>query len=197
MSDPDQPSVLVCIDPPATPEMLANLDALLFDIRRRFRYYTYAWTMRGVQPRAAAFVTGQLAIGGELVQGDVLDTAFMTSSAARGAHAARADSRQLAGLLNGELGGARLTVIPVKLASQPVVRRPGLLGRLRPTCPLELATLPGTCLFEAPTCQWTRHRGRLPAIGATWLDSDALVGRLRAQHIPGSRPCACRTSPGR
>ena len=192
-----------------TPEMLAGLDALLFDIQDvGSRYYTYAWTMAlALQAAAQAGLTFVVLdrpnpIGGELVQGDVLDTAFASFV---GLHAVPMRHGltvgELAGLLNGELGwGARLTVIPVENWHRNQWYDDTGLSWVPPSPnmpSLESAThYPGTCLFEGTNLSVGRGtEAAFQQIGATWLDSDALVGRLQAQHIPGVRFEALRFTP--
>lgn len=192
-----------------TPEMLAGLDALLFDIQDvGTRYYTYPWTMAlALQAAAEAGLTFVVLdrpnpIGGELFQGDVLDTAFASFV---GLHAVPMRHGltvgELAGLLNGELGwNAKLTVIPVEnwRRSQWYDETGLPWVAPSPNMPsLESAThYPGTCLYEGTNLSVGRGTDlAFQQIGAPWLNHEAVVARLQAQGMPGVRFEAVRFTP--
>lgn len=182
-----------------TMEMLADIDVLVFDIQDiGTRYYTYVWTMALAMQAAAehgkAFIVLDRPnpIGGERVDGNVLDTAYASFV---GLHPVPMrhgmTAGELAGLVNTEFGmNADLTVIPVRGWTRTMWYDSTALPWV-PTSPnmpsLESAAhYPGTCLFEGTnlsvgrgTAEAFRH------IGAPWLDAGALVSRLNARALPG------------
>jgi len=191
------------------PAMLADLDALVFDIQDvGTRYYTYVWTMALALKAAGAagirFVVLDRPdpIGGQLVQGNVLDTAFATFV---GLHAVPMrygmTVGELANMLNTEQRwGARLTVIPVEHWERGQWYDQTDLPWVAPSPnmpSLESAThYPGTCLFEGTNLSVGRGTElAFQQIGAPWLDNDALVRRLADHDIPGVRLEAVRFTP--
>jgi uncharacterized protein YbbC (DUF1343 family) len=184
-----------------TPGMLKGLDALVFDIQDvGARYYTYAWTMT-LALRAAAenhvkFVVLDRPdpIGGALVQGDVLDTAFATLVGLY-------PVPMRYGLTIGELAryinteyriGADLTVVPMMGWKRSMwFDETGLPWKApSPNMPsLESAAhYTGTCLFEGVNVSVGRGTpNAFQQIGAPWIDHVALAGTLRAQRLPGVR----------
>ncbi|MEX2609680.1 MAG: DUF1343 domain-containing protein [Gemmatimonadota bacterium] len=184
-----------------TSTMLADLDALAFDIQDiGTRYYTYVWTMTLAMEAAAGagipFVVLDRPnpIGGELVQGNVLDTAYTTFV---GLHPVPMrhglTAGELATFVNVEFGvGADLTVIPAEGWTRDVwFDATGL--EWRPPSPnmpsLESAThYPGTCLFEGTNLSVGRGTPMaFQQIGAPWLAADTLAARLTARELPGVR----------
>ena len=181
--------------------VLRELDALVFDIQDiGARYYTYVSTMAEAMRAAAGFdllfvvADRPNPIGGELVQGNVLDPAF-ASFVGLFPVAMRHGMTvgELALMFNREFEiGADLRVIP---ASD--WRRSDWAGDTGvpwiPTSPnmpdLESAShYPGTCLFEGTNLSVGRGTD-LPfqQIGAPWLDAEDVLAGLSAEILPGVR----------
>jgi len=182
-----------------TPEMLEGLDALLFDIQDvGARYYTYISTMAlGMEAAGEAGIPFVVLdrpnpIGGEAVQGNVLDPAFSTFVGMYPIPMRHGMTPgELARLFAGEFG------IEVELHVVPAQgwRRSMLFGDTglswvppSPNMPsVESAThYPGTCLFEGTTISVGRGTDEaFQVLGAPWLDGNALVTALEAYGIPG------------
>ena len=183
------------------PALLQELDALVFDVQDvGARYYTYVSTMAEAMRAAAGsgllFVVADRPnpIGGELVQGNVLDssfTSFVGPFPVPMRHGMTAG--ELALMFNDEFGiGARLLVVPASgwdrsaWADQTGV--PWI-----PTSPnmpdLESAThYPGTCLFEGTNLSVGRGTDRpFQQIGAPWLDPEEVIAGVAAVSLPGVR----------
>jgi uncharacterized protein YbbC (DUF1343 family) len=184
-----------------TAAMLRDLDVLVFDIQDiGTRYYTYAWTM-ALALRAAAehgkrFVVLDRPnpIGGELVQGNVLDTAFASFVGLYAVPTRHGMTvGEIATWLNAELRiGADLTVVRAEgWRRNQWYDQTGLAWRApSPNMPdLESAThYPGTCLFEGTNLSVGRGTPiAFQQIGAPWLNSGELVRRLTARRLPGVR----------
>ena len=182
-----------------TPDMLRDVDVLIFDIQDiGSRYYTYIWTMALALEAAGENGLGFVVldrpnpIGGALIQGNVLDPAFSTFV---GLHPVPMRHGltvgEMARYLNTELGyDARLHVVPVAgLQRTQWLDDTGLDWRPpSPSMPsLESAAhYPGTCLFEGTNLSVGRGTdAAFQQIGAPWLDADAVIARLRAHALPG------------
>lgn len=182
-----------------TPAMLRGLDVLVFDIQDiGARYYTYVWTM-ALAMRAAAdhglrFVVLDRPnpIGGNGVQGNVLDPAFATFVGLYPVpmrHGLTAG--ELARYLVGEHGiDVDLTVVPVEGWRRDLwYDETGLPWTPpSPNIPsLESAIhYPGTCLFEGTNLSVGRGTdAAFQQIGAPWLDAETLAARLNAYGLPG------------
>jgi uncharacterized protein YbbC (DUF1343 family) len=182
-----------------TPEMLADIDILIFDIQDiGTRYYTYVWTM-ALAMQAAAEQNKQFIvldrpnpIGGHRVDGNVLDTAFASFVGLYPVpmrHGMTAG--ELARMVNAEFGvNASLTVVPVRGWTRTDWYDTTALPWV-PTSPnmptLESAAhYPGTCLVEGTNLSVSRgtHEA-FRQIGAPWLDTPRLVQRLRERNLPG------------
>jgi uncharacterized protein YbbC (DUF1343 family) len=183
------------------PALLDGLDALVFDVQDvGARYYTYVSTMAEAMRAAAGagilFVVADRPnpIGGESVQGNVLDPAFASFVGLFPVpmrHGMTAG--ELALLFNREYGiGARLVVIPAagwrRSAWADQTGLPWIATS--PNMPdLESAThYPGTCLFEGTNLSVGRGTARpFQQIGAPWLDAEAVVGIIPEGSLPGVR----------
>lgn len=193
------------------PDVLAGLDALVFDVQDiGARYYTYVATM-SASMRAAAeagvrFVVADRPnpIGGVLVQGNVLDPDFASFV---GPHPIPMRHGMTAGelalLFNAEHDiGADLHVVPAVGWSRDewsdatgipwVATSPNM-----PT--LESAAhYPGTCLFEGTNLSVGRGTAApFQQVGAPWLDAAGLVERLGTRPVPGVRLVATEFTPVR
>ena len=181
-----------------TAAMLAGIDVLIVDLPDvGARYYTYLATTVEVMKSAATqhipvvILDRPNPIGGA-VQGDILDTAFASM-------VGRLAVPMRHGLTLGE--EARLAVsdlkIPVKLHVVPaagwrrdmVFDQTGLPFRA-PSPNLQdvdaLFDYPGTCLFEGTALSVGRGTDApFRQVGAPWLDTAAVLTRLRKAHLPG------------
>lgn len=184
-----------------TARMLANVDALLFDMQDvGARPYTYISTMglamRAAKEKGIPFVVLDRPnpIGGHIVEGNILDTAFrsftgMFPIALR--HGMTIG--ELARMFNDRFGiGADLIVIPLKgwrrdawfdetglpwVNPSPNIRR------------LETAIhYPGTVFIEATNLSEARGSDRpLEQAGAPWLRARAVADSMNAMKLPGVR----------
>ncbi|HEX6135043.1 MAG TPA: DUF1343 domain-containing protein [Longimicrobiales bacterium] len=184
-----------------TPEMLADIDALVFDIQDiGTRYYTYVWTM-ALALQAAAENDRELVvldrpnpIGGELVHGNVQDSAHLTFVGLYPVPMRHGlTPGELARYLNEEHGiDARLTVVPVEGWQRSMWFEDTGLPWVAPSPNMptvESAThYPGTCLFEGTGVSVGRGTdAAFSQIGAPWIDADSLAARLERHAIPGVR----------
>lgn len=182
-----------------TPEMLEGLDALVFDIQDiGTRYYTYIWTM-ALALQAAGEAGLEFVVldrpnplGGLLVQGNVLDSAYSSFVGLYPVPMRHGMTvGEVATMLNEEYGfGARLTVVPARGWRRSAwFDQTGLEWRApSPNMPsLESALhYPGTCLFEGTNLSVGRGTGEaFQVIGAPWLDNAELVRRLRERGLEG------------
>lgn len=184
-----------------TPEMLADVEVLLFDIQDiGARYYTYVSTMalalKAAAEHSIPFVVLDRPnpIGGRLVQGNVLEpehSSFVGLYPVPMRHGMTAG--ELARLFNGQFGiGAELHVIPADgWRRADWFDETGLPWiKTSPNMPdLESAThYPGTCLFEGTNLSVGRGTPiAFQQIGAPWLDGAALAERLNGYNLPGVR----------
>lgn len=190
-----------------TPEMLANVDALVFDIQDiGARYYTYPWTMT-LALRAAAenhkrFVVldRPLPIGGDLVQGNINDTlTFVGLYPVPMRHGLTVG--ELATMVNRKYNvGADLVVIKAENWKRSEWYEATGMPWIAPSPNMksvEAAThYPGTCLFEATNLSVGRGTPiAYEQVGAPWLNSAELIRRLEAYHFPGVRMEAVQFTP--
>ena len=194
-----------------TARMLANVDALLFDMQDvGARPYTYistmALAMRAAKQKGIPFVVLDRPnpIGGHMVEGAVLDTAFRSFT---GIHpiALRHGMTigELAGMFNERFGiGAQLIVVPMRgwrramwldetslpwVSPSPNIRR------------LETAIhYPGTVFIEATNLSEGRGTDHpLEQAGAPWLRAREVADSMNAMRLPGVRFEAVRFTPAR
>ena len=184
-----------------TPPMLEGIEVLLFDIQDiGARYYTYVYTMAYAMEAAGeagipfVVLDRPNPVGGELVQGNLLDPAFasfvglfplpMRHGMTPG---------ELARLFRDNFGvEAELTVVPMAnwrrgmdFADTGLPWRPP-----SPNLPdLESAFhYPGTCLFEGTNLSVGRGTARaFQWVGAPWLDGERLAAALSGAGLPGVR----------
>ena len=186
-----------------TPEMLKNVDMLVFDIQDiGARFYTYIWTMALAMEAAAQqgipfiVLDRPNPIDGVQVEGAVLDTAFASFVGLYPIPVRHGMTvGELARMFNGEgwlKNGikAQLTVIPMKgWKRNEWFDQIGL--KFIPPSPnmpnLETATVyPGMCLIEGTNVSEGRGTNEpFLQFGAPWIQSDALLARLQTYHLPG------------
>ena len=181
-----------------TAEMLAGIDLLLVDLPDvGARYYTYLATTVHVMQSAAAHHIPVVVLDrpnpiGGAMQGNILDTAYASM-------VGRLAVPMRHGLTLGEearLARADLE-IPVELHVVPVTgwRRSMTFGETglpfrAPSPNLKdvesLFHYPGTCLFEGTALSVGRGSDApFSQIGAPWLDTTAVLARIRAAHLTG------------
>ncbi|MGD8867547.1 MAG: DUF1343 domain-containing protein [Gemmatimonadales bacterium] len=182
-------------------EMLEGIDVLVFDIQDiGARYYTYvstmALSMQAAAEKGIPFIVLDRPnpIGGELVQGNVLDPAFATFVGLYPTPMRHGMTvGELARLFNDHFRiGSDLHVVPVAGWTRDLWYDQTGLPWV-PTSPnmpdLESAThYPGTCLFEGTNLSVGRGTAEaFQIIGAPWLDGDTLAARLNGYGLPGVR----------
>ena len=192
-----------------TAAMLEGLDALVFDIQDiGTRYYTYIWTMAHALEAAAehgvrfVVLDRPNPIGGTLMHGNVLDTAYRTFVGLYPVpmrHGLTAG--EMAQFINREYGlDAQLTVVPVEGWQRSQWYDETGLPWVAPSPNMpsleSAAHYPGTCLFEGTNLSVGRGTDEaFSQIGAPWVQSDVLVERLRARNLPGVRIDTVRFTP--
>lgn len=192
-----------------TPAMLSDIQVLLFDMQDvGARYYTYVSTMAEAMIAAGeegipfVVLDRPNPIRGDVVQGNVLDTAFAT-------FVGKYPVPMRHGMTAGEL--ARLYVgafgLEVELHVVPAEgwrRSMTYDGTGLPWVPpspnmpdLESAlAYPGTCLFEGTPLSVGRGTDRaFQWVGAPWLDGEDLARRLNAYGLTGVRFEPARFTP--
>lgn len=182
-----------------TPEMMEGLEALIFDIQDiGARYYTYVSTMAlGMEAAGEAgipfFVLDRPnPIGGEAVQGTVLDPGFATFVGLFPIPMRHGMTPgELAGLFAGEFGvSVDLTVVPAGGWTRGMLFDETGLPWVPPSPnmpSLESALhYPGTCLFEGTNISVGRGTDiAFQILGAPWLDGGELAEALAGYGIPG------------
>jgi uncharacterized protein YbbC (DUF1343 family) len=184
-----------------TPEMLRDVDALVFDIQDvGARPYTYASTMalamQAAKEKGIPFVVLDRPnpIGGEIVEGAPLDPRFATFVGMYPIPARHGmTAGELARLFNTRFGiGAELVVVPAQgwtrgawwdatgipwVNPSPNIRR------------LEAAIhYPGTVYVEGTSLSEGRGTSiPFEQVGAPWLDAAAVAAEMNALRLPGVR----------
>lgn len=194
-----------------TAEMIEGIDVLVFDIQDiGARYYTYVWTMALAMEAAGeagldfVVLDRPNPIGGEHVQGNVLDPEFATFVGLYPIPMRHGLTvGELARMLVGEYGvDVDLTVVPM----EGWTRRTWWVQTGLPFIPpspnmpsVASAThYPGTCLFEGTNLSVGRGTDRpFQWIGAPWLDARRVAERLNAMvrdHGPADATDAADTT---
>lgn len=185
-----------------TPDMLADLDLLLFDIPDiGVRFYTYIWTLSYVMEACATVglplwvLDRPNPLGGDLAaaEGPMLDEATVSSFVGRWSMPVRHSLTigELANLWNGERQlGVDLMVVPstgwTRTQLWPALGLPFV-----PTSPsmpdFEAALVyPGTCFFEGTNLSEGRGTATpFRVVGAPWLQAQTVVDQFNAQAHPG------------
>ncbi len=183
-----------------TPEMLGGVDVLLVDLQDvGARYYTWLATTVSVMEAAGAAGIPVVVLDrpnpiGGAVQGNVLDPAY-TSSVGRLAVPMRHGLTlgELARLAHGDLGLAvDLRVVPAAGWRRDLPFDRTGLPFVSPSPNLRdleaLYHYPGLCLFEATALSVGRGSDApFRQVGAPWLDTTAVLARLREAALPGVR----------
>ena len=184
-----------------TPEMLAGLDVLFFDIQDvGARFYTYVWTMS-----LALEAAGQAGlpfivldrpnpIGGEVIEGPVLEPAY---SSFLGRHPLPIRHGltvgEIARWLDGTLNlGVDLTIVPMEGWRRGMFFDDTGLPWVPPSpaipWPATALVYPGTCLVEGTNLSEGRGTA-LPfhLVGAPWVDGRRLAKALNRLDLFGVR----------
>lgn len=188
-----------------TPEMLVDIDVLVFDIQDiGVRFYTYIYTMSlameaaGENGKSFVVLDRPNPINGVDIEGNLLEADFSSFVGLYPIpirHGMTAG--ELAKMFNGQSwlkGGvkAELVVIPMKGWRRNVwYDQTGLTFiKTSPNMPdLQTAEIyPGLCLWEGTNVSEGRGT-RMPfrQFGAPWIDSERLVERLNKLDLPGMR----------
>ncbi|MEP6688524.1 MAG: DUF1343 domain-containing protein [Gemmatimonadales bacterium] len=193
-----------------TDAMLDGLDLLLVDLPDAgARYYTYLFTTIEVMRAAARRGIRVVVLDrpdpiGSLVQGNVLDTAFRTP-VGQLAVAMRYGMTlaELARLARADLGlTTELGVVPVDGWRRSMALDETGLPFVAPSPNLRslesLYHYPGLCLFEGTNLSVGRgSEAPFEQIGATWLDTAAVLAGVRAAGLPGVRLFGVTFTPSR
>ncbi len=181
-----------------TPEMLAGLDVMLVDLQDvGARYYTWLFTtievMRAAgRQRLPVIVLDRPNPIGGLVQGNVLEPAFVSTvgqlaipmrhgmTLGELARLARADLALDVDLIVVPAAGWRRSV-PFDSTGLPFIPPSPNLRSLE-----SLYHYPGTCLFEGTNLSVGRGTpDAFRQVGAPWLDTAAVLSRVREAGLPG------------
>ncbi|OHB64706.1 MAG: hypothetical protein A2Y77_03790 [Planctomycetes bacterium RBG_13_62_9] len=187
-----------------TPEMLANIDVLVFDIQDvGARFYTYVSTMALAMEAAAengkpfVVLDRPNPLNGEQVEGEVLDPSFASFVGLYPIPVRHGMTvGELARMINGEgwlTGGVRADLAVVSMTSwyrRLWYDQTGLsFIRPSPNIPdLDTAAIyPGLCLLEGTNV--SEGRGTpIPfrQFGAPWMNAESVCCSLNALRLPGA-----------
>lgn len=181
-----------------TAEMLAGIDVMVVDLQDvGARYYTYLSTaievLRSVEGRGiSVLVLDRPNPIGDAVQGPVLDPAFV-SNVGRLAVPIRHGMTlgELVLLAQADLGlTAPVTVVPADGWRREAGFDETKLPFIPPSPNLRtvesLFHYPGVCLFEGTNLSVGRGSDApFEQVGAPWLDTAAVLGRIRRAALPG------------
>jgi uncharacterized protein YbbC (DUF1343 family) len=184
-----------------TASMLANVDALLFDMQDvGVRAYTYistmALAMRAAKKKGIPFVVLDRPnpIGGHIVEGAILDTAFASFTGIYPITLRHGMTiGELARMFNDRFGiGVDLIVMPLGGWRRGMWFDETGLPWIRPSPNirrLETAIhYPGTVFVEATNLSEGRGSDLpLEQAGAPWLDAAAMADSMNAMQLPGVR----------
>jgi uncharacterized protein YbbC (DUF1343 family) len=189
-----------------TPEMLAGLDVLLFDLQDvGVRVYTFVWTMAlAMEACAEAGVRFVVLdrpnpVGGTVLEGPVLRPGFESFV---GLHPTPLrhglTMGELARWLNDDRGiGCDLEVVALAGWRRDMSWRESGLPWVLPSpnlpTPASCAVYPGMVLVEGTSLSEGRGTTKpFEVAGAPWLDGDVLAARMCADDLPGVtlRPCS-------
>lgn len=184
-----------------TPEMLEGVEAIIYDLREvGGRTWTYVSTM-GLSMQAAArkgipFVVLDRPnpIGGEIVEGALLDTAFRTFVGMYPIPARHGMTvGELATMFNQNHGiGADLIVARAANWDRSQWFEDTGMPWVNPSpnlrSPDALKSYPGTVYFEGTNITEGRGTDRpFEQVGASWLDAAEMVRKMNAMQLPGIR----------
>jgi uncharacterized protein YbbC (DUF1343 family) len=190
--------------------MLDGVEVLLVDLQDAgARYYTYLFTTIEIMRVAARRDIPVVVLDrpdpiGSLVQGNVLDTAFRTPVGQLAVPMRYGMTLgELARLARADLGlGTKLQVVPVAGWRRSMPLDAAGLPFVAPSPNLRslesLYHYPGLCLFEGTNLSVGRgSEAPFEQIGAPWLDTAAVLARMRAARLPGVRFAGVTFTPSR
>jgi uncharacterized protein YbbC (DUF1343 family) len=183
-----------------TPAMLAEVDAMVYDVQDvGSRYYTFVYTMLHVieacarEGRRVVVLDRPNPLGGAVVDGNVLDPGFLSFV---GLHTLAVRHGMTAGelalMFAGERGlDADLHVIRMKGWRRPMHWEDTGLPWVLPSPNMPTVdtafVYPGGCLVEGTNLSEGRGTTRpLELVGAPWLDGLALARDMEREKIPGA-----------
>jgi uncharacterized protein YbbC (DUF1343 family) len=191
--------ILYCASRAPGGAMLDGVDVLLVDLPDvGARYFTYISTTLEVMRAAAArdlpvvVLDRPNPLGGALIQGNVLDPdarSFVGALSVPMRHGLTLGEQALLG--NRELGiAARLSVVPAAGWRRQADAFDTALPFVPPSPNLQdpesLFHYPGTCLFEGTALSVGRGTdAAFRQVGAPWLDTAAVLARVRSAGLPG------------
>ena len=182
-----------------TPEMLAGVDAMVYDVQDvGSRYYTFVYTMLHVMEACArerkrvVVLDRPNPIGGDAVDGNVLDPAYRSFV---GMHPLAVrhgmTSGELALLFREELAlDVDLHVVPMRGWRRAMAYEDTGLPWVMPSPNIPTVdtafVYPGGCLVEGTNLSEGRGTTRpFELVGAPWLDGHALARALEKERLPG------------
>jgi len=193
-----------------TDQMLDGIDVLVVDLQDAgARYYTYLFTAVGVMQAAGRRGIPVVVLDrpnpiGALVQGDVLDPAFSSPVGALAVPMRHGMTLgELTRLARADLGvQTSLTVVPVTGWRRSIEFDGTALPFVPPSPNLRsiesLFHYPGLCLFEGTNLSVGRGSDApFEQIGAPWLDTAAVLQRIRQANLRGVRFRAVSFTPRR
>jgi uncharacterized protein YbbC (DUF1343 family) len=192
-----------------TAEMLAGLDAIVFDVQDvGSRYYTFVYTMLHALEACAALGRTLVVLdrpnplGGALVDGNLLDPGFRSFV---GLHtlATRHGMTvgELALMFRDELHPeARLVVVPMQGWRRATTYEESGLPWVMPSPNMPTVdtawVYPGGCLIEGTNLSEGRGTTRpFELVGAPWIDPWRLAADLERERLPGAAFRACFFTP--
>jgi len=182
-----------------TPEMLADVDAMVFDVQDvGSRYYTFVYTMLHVMEACArerkrvVVLDRPNPIGGDVVDGNVLDPEYRSFV---GLHPLAVRHGMTAGelalMFREELAlDVDLHVVPMKGWRRTMAYEDTGLPWVLPSPNIPTVdtalVYPGGCLVEGTNLSEGRGTTRpFELVGAPWLDGHALARALEKERLPG------------
>lgn len=184
-----------------TPEMLKDIDVLLFDIQDvGARFYTYPYTLAGAMRAAkragipVVVLDRPNPLGGVQVEGPVLEpeyASFVGQFPIPVRHGMTIG--ELARLFNDAFAiGAELHVVPVKGWNRNEAEPGNKLSWVAPSpnmpTPDTALVYPGTALFEGTNVSEGRGTTRpFETIGAPFINAEKLATHMNALGLPGVR----------
>ena len=191
-----------------TEQMLTGIDLMLVDLQDvGARYFTYLYTTVEVMRAAAAAGIPVIVLDrpnplGDAVQGNVLDTAFSSSVGLLAIPMRHGMTLgELSRLAVADLGlTTRLTVVPVSGWRRSQRWAETGLPFVPPSpnlkSPAALLHYPGLCLFEGTDLSVGRGSDApFEQIGASWLDTKAVLQAVQAFDPPGVKIRATTFTP--
>ena len=181
-----------------TPEMLANVVALVFDIQDvGVRFYTYISTMYLAMEAAArahkrfVVLDRPNPIGGTILEGPMLRNRFRSFTGIFPLPVRHGMTvGELARLFNTRIG-CDLTVVPMVGWQRDMWWDQTGLPWVDPSpamvCLTAAELYPGMCFFEATNVDPRLGPKPFEQFGAPWLDGDRLARQLDRLHLPGVR----------